>query len=59
MRNPLFFGKTDFTIGFADPIFRIQCATFVELRPKKIGDFTNKLHNTIKSLSIGMLMVGV
>jgi len=27
--NPLFWGKTDFTVGFADPIFRIQCATFI------------------------------
>jgi len=27
----LIFGKTDFTIGFADHMFLIQCTTFVEL----------------------------
>jgi len=25
--NPLFWGKTDFTVGFADPMFPIQCQT--------------------------------
>ena len=29
--NSLFFGETDFTIGFADPMFLIQCTIFVEL----------------------------
>jgi len=28
--NPLF-GVTDFTVGFADPMFPIRCATVVEL----------------------------
>jgi len=50
--NPLvFFAETDFTIGFPDPIFHIQCATFVELqyvRLNKMGDFYEKLHFTIK-----------
>ena len=27
--NPLLFGQTDFTVGFADPMFPIQCATVV------------------------------
>ena len=32
--KPLFFwgGGADFTVGFADPIFPIQYATFMELR---------------------------
>ena len=30
-RNPLLFGETDFTVGFADPMFPIRCATVVEL----------------------------
>jgi len=30
--NPLLFGETDFTVGFADPMFPIPCATVVELR---------------------------
>ena len=29
--NPLFFGGTDFTVGFADPMFPIQSTTFVEV----------------------------
>jgi len=37
MGNLLFSGKADFTIGFADPMFPIQCATFVELRLQKNG----------------------
>jgi len=37
--EPLIFGKTDFIIGFADPMFSIQCTNFVE---QKMGDFTKK-----------------
>ena len=40
--NPLFWGETDFTVGFADPMFPIQCATFMELRLQQIGDFLRK-----------------
>ena len=29
--NPLLFGQTEFTVGFADPKFPIPCATVVEL----------------------------
>jgi len=29
--NPLLFGEIDFTVGFADPMFPIRCATVVEL----------------------------
>ena len=51
MGKPLTFGKTDFTIGFAHPMFLIQCTTFVELYLQKMGDFTKnrisqwKIHN--------------
>jgi len=31
MGKLLIFGKTDFTIGFTDSMFPIQCTTFVEL----------------------------
>jgi len=37
-----FVRKTDFTIWFADPVFPIQCTTFVQLRLQKIGDFLTK-----------------
>ena len=40
--NPLLFGETDFTVGFADPMFPIRCATVVELRLQQMGDFTVK-----------------
>ena len=31
MGNPFIFGETDFTIGFADPMFSVQCTTVMEL----------------------------
>ena len=37
MGKPLIIGETDFTVGFADPMFPIRCATVVELR--KISPF--------------------
>jgi len=40
--NPLFLGKTVFTVLFADPMFPIQCATFMEPRLQQIGDFLRK-----------------
>jgi len=39
LENPLLFGETDFTAGFAEPMFPIRCATAVELRLQQIGDF--------------------
>ena len=42
--NPLLFGETDFTVGFADPMFPIRCATVVELRLQQMGDFYEKPH---------------
>jgi len=46
--NPLLFGETDFTVGFADPMFPIRCATVVELRLQQMGDFYEKPHYTIE-----------
>ena len=48
-RNPLLFGETDFTVGFADPIFPIRCATVVELRLQQMGDFYEKPHFTMEN----------
>ena len=42
MGNPLLFGDTDFTVGFADPMFPIRRATVVELRLQQMGDFLTK-----------------
>jgi len=42
--NPLLFGETDFTVGFADPMFPIRCATVVELRLQQMGYFYEKPH---------------
>ena len=46
-RNPLLLGETDFTVGFADPMFPIRCATVVELRLQQISDFYVKPHFTM------------
>jgi len=42
--NPLLFGETDFTVGFANPMFPIRCATVVELRLQQMGTFYEKPH---------------
>ena len=47
--NFLFWGETDFTVGFADPMFPIRCATFMELRLPQMGDFYAKLHFTMEN----------
>ena len=47
--NPLLFGETDFTVGFADPIFPIRCATVVELRLQQIDDFYDKPYYTMEN----------
>ena len=47
--NRLLFGKTDFTVGFADPMFPIRCATVVELRLQQTGDFYEKPHFTMEN----------
>ena len=49
MGNPLLFGETDFTVGFADPMFYIRCATVEELRLQQIGDFHEKPHFTMEN----------
>ena len=40
--NPLLFGETDFTVGFANPMFPIRCATVVELLLQQWAIFTKK-----------------
>ena len=47
MGKPLILGETDFTVGFADPMFLIQCATFMELRLQQMWDFYEKPHFTM------------
>ena len=47
--NSLFLGETDFTIGLAEPMFPIQCATFMELWLYKMGDFYEKPHFTTEN----------
>jgi len=47
--NPLFWAETDFSVGFADPMFPIQCATFMELLLQQMGDFNEKLYFTMES----------
>ena len=58
--NPLFWGETDFTVGFADLMFPIQCDTFMELRLQQMGDFYKKtgFYNG-KFLILGACKVGV
>ena len=43
-RGNQFLEKTDFIIGFEDPIFPIQCTSFVELWLQKWVIYTKKLH---------------
>jgi len=43
--NPLLFGETDFTVGFAVPMSLIRCATVVELRIQQIGILQWKILN--------------
>jgi len=47
--NSSLFRETDFTVGFADPMFPIRCATVVELRLQQMGDFYEKPHCTIEN----------
>ena len=49
--NLLLFGETDFTVGFAYPMFPIRCATVVELRLQQMGDFYEKPHFTIENFT--------
>jgi len=41
--------ETDFTVGFADPMFPIRCATAVELLLQQMGEFYEKPHFTTKN----------
>jgi len=47
-RGNSLFGETDFTVGFADPMFPIRCATVVELL-QQMGDFHEKPHFTMEN----------
>ena len=47
--NPVLFGDTDFTVGFADPLFPILCATVVKLRLQQMCDFYEKPHFTMEN----------
>jgi len=47
--NTLLFGETDYTVGFADPMFSIRCDTVVELRLQQMGDFYEKPHFTMEN----------
>jgi len=57
--NPLLFGKPDFTIRFADPMFPIICATFVELRLHKMGGFYEIPHFTMTNFKVVLGLRGV
>jgi len=48
--NPLLFRETAFTVGFADPMFPIRCATVVELRLQQMGDMYEKPHFTVENV---------
>ena len=45
--NPLLFGETDFTVGFADPMFDVQlhCGATTQ----QMGDFYEKPHFTMEN----------
>jgi len=49
MGNPLLFGKTYFTVGFANPMFPIRCATVFELRLQQMGDYYERQHFTMEN----------
>jgi len=49
MGNPLLFVETDFTVGFADPMFPIRFATILEIRLQEMGDFYEKPHFTMEN----------
>jgi len=61
MGKPLILGvKTDFTIGFAVPMFPILCATFMDLRLQQMDDFYEKPHFTMENFKFwGACEMGV
>jgi len=61
MRIPYFLEKkTDFTIGFADPMFPIQCTTYLELwLHAEMGGFYKKTHFAMKNSKFWKAGVGV
>jgi len=60
--NPLFLGRTDFTIGVARPMFPIQCTTLLSYDCSKWVIFCEKLHFTMENFKFrvaGAVGVGV
>ena len=51
MGKPLIIWETGFTVGSADPMFPIRCATVVELRLQQMGDF---YENRILQCKVGV-----
>ena len=49
MGKPIILGVNWITVGFADPMFPIQYATFMELRLQQMGDFYEKPHFTMEN----------
>ena len=49
MVKPLIIWSNWFTVGFADPVFPIRCATVVELWLQQMGDFYEKPHFTMEN----------
>ena len=49
MGKPLLFREADFSVGFADPMFPIRCATVLELRLQQIGDIYENPHYTMEN----------
>ena len=49
MGNPLLFSETEFTVGLADQMFPIRCATVVELQLQQVGDIYEKPHFTMEN----------
>jgi len=47
----LLFRETDFTVGFADPMFPVRRATVVELRLQLMDDFYEKPHFTMENFN--------
>ena len=46
--TPYYLEELIFTVGFADPIFPIRCATVMELRLQQMSDFYEKTHFTME-----------
>ena len=52
--KPLILGETAFTIGFAAPMFPIQCTTFVELWLQQMGVLCKNPNFTMEIFNVGL-----